>query len=175
MGTGYHGGFGNTNGAAVQKEINIQKEISVQKEISNDVPQTSDVKKELINELIHNNVKISVDDVVFITRDKSNQIVWLEKGNSAAGLEHIINGNGQKPGHAKDFERAFGISKEQIPDYLSKVITHGTIIENKLVQKGNRNGFERIYYYEGKHYVVTGIGTNGFIVSAYPKKMKGDK
>lgn len=69
MGTGYHGGFGNTNGAAVQKEINIQKEIS------NEVPQTSDVKKELINELIHNNVKISVDDVVFITRDNTNQIV----------------------------------------------------------------------------------------------------
>ncbi len=25
------------------------------------------------------------------------------------------------------------------------------------------------------NYVVTGIGTNGFIVSSYPKKMKGDK
>ena len=59
MGTGYHGGFGNTNGA-------VQREINIQKEISNEVPQTSDVKKELINELIHNNVKISVDDVVFI-------------------------------------------------------------------------------------------------------------
>ena len=27
---------------------------------------------------------------------------------------------------------------------------------------------ERIYYYNGKHYVLTGIGTNGFIVTAYP-------
>ena len=23
-------------------------------------------------------------------------------------------------------------------------------------------------YYEGNHYIVTGIGTNGFIVSGYP-------
>jgi hypothetical protein len=44
-----------------------------------------------------------------------------------------------------------------------------------LVKRGNRECFERTYYYEGKHYVVTGIGTNGFIVSAYQKKMKGDK
>ena len=44
-----------------------------------------------------------------------------------------------------------------------------------LIKKGNRDSFERIYYYEGKHYVATGIGTNGFIVLVYPKKTKGDK
>lgn len=31
-------------------------------------------------------------------------------------------------------------------------------------------GFERVYYYEGSYYVMTGIGTNGYIVSAYPIK-----
>lgn len=30
-------------------------------------------------------------------------------------------------------------------------------------------GFTRQYYYEGNYYVVAGIGSNGYIVSAYPK------
>lgn len=107
--------------------------------------------------------------------DSDFMIVWLEKGNSTAGLEHIVNGNGRTSGHAKDFERAFGVSKAQIPNYLNKVISQGEIVKNSLIKRGNRECFERIYYYEGKHYVVTGIGTNGFIVSAYPKKMKGDR
>jgi hypothetical protein len=92
-----------------------------------------------------------------------------------AGLEHIINGNGKSHGHAKDFEKAFGISSDQIPNYLNKVISHGKIVSNQLVERGNTTGFERIYYYEGEHYVITGIGTNVFIVSAYPKKIEGDK
>ena len=32
--------------------------------------------------------------------------------------------------------------------------------------------YERTYYYNGEHYVVTGIGTNGYIVSAYPKRIR---
>jgi hypothetical protein len=42
-----------------------------------------------------------------------------------------------------------------------------------IVKVGNREGYERIYYYEGKYFVVTGIGLNGYIVSAYPKNIKG--
>ena len=29
-------------------------------------------------------------------------------------------------------------------------------------------GYERVYPYEGEYSIITGIGTNGFIVSAYP-------
>lgn len=151
MGTGYHGGFGNTEGTK-NNEMN-----------------------RLIKELESKGVKFCKEDIVFITKDKTGQTVWLEKGNSFAGLEHIVNGNGRTSGHAQDFEKAFGISKDQIAYYLSKVISQGEIVRNNMVKRGNKECFERIYYYEGKHYVVTGIGTNGFIVSAYPKKMKGDK
>ena len=151
MGAGFHGGFGNTDGTK------------------------SNETNKLIKELESNGVKFSKEDIVFITKDKTGQIVWLEKGNSTAGLEHIVNGNGRTSGHAKDFVRAFGVSKAQIPNYLNKVISQGEIVKNSLIKRENRECFERIYYYEGKHYVVTGIGTNGFIVSAYPKKMKGDK
>lgn len=33
-------------------------------------------------------------------------------------------------------------------------------------------GYERVYYYESNYHVVTGIGTNGFIVSAFPRRQK---
>ena len=77
-------------------------------------------------------------------------------------------------GHAEDFQRALGINKKEIPNYLYKVITNGTVIRNELKNIGNKVGYERDYYYNGKYFVVTGIGTNGFVVSAYPKKYKGE-
>ena len=108
---------------------------------------------------------------MFITKDKTGQIVWLEKGNQSAGLEHILNGNGKSPGHAADFERAVGISRENLPSFLKCVISNGDVISNVIKIVNNRKGYERIYQYNGKHYVLTGIGTNGFIVTAYPVKL----
>ena len=32
---------------------------------------------------------------------------------------------------------------------------------------------QRIYYFDKKYYVLTGIGTNGFIVTAYPIEYGG--
>ena len=54
-------------------------------------------------------VKFTKEDVLFVTKDKTGQLVWLEKGNQRAGLEHILNGSGNTGGHAADFERAFGL------------------------------------------------------------------
>lgn len=125
----------------------------------------------LIKQLENSGVKFSKKDIVFITKDKSGQTVWLEKGNLNAGLNHILEGNGITKGHADDFQRAFGLSKSEIPSYIEKVITHGSIVDNKLKPIGNRMGYERTYYYNGEYHVVTGIGTNGFIVSAYPKRI----
>lgn len=134
MGAGFHGGFGNTNHV---KKIESEN---------------------LIKELESKGVKFSRENIVFITKDKIGQIVWLEKGNSSAGLEHIINGNGRTPGHADDFKKAFGVPSDKIPEYLDKVISRGKIVSNMLVKKGNREGFERIYYYEGKHYLLQVLG-----------------
>lgn len=36
-------------------------------------------------------------------------------------------------------------------------------------------GYERVYYYEGEYHVVVGVGTNGFIVSAYPHRHRKEK
>ena len=88
-------------------------------------------------------------------------------------MKHILDGNGKSPGHAADFERAFGISRNQIPSFLNDVVSNGRIISNELKRINGRDSFERIYYYDGKHYVLTGIGTNGFIVTAYPIEYGG--
>ena len=122
----------------------------------------------LIQELYDKNVKFSEKDIVFITRDRTGQIVWLETGNPGAGLMHILDGNGKTAGHATDFEQAFGVSRSQVPAFLKEVITNGEVISNTLKPVKGRLGFERIYAYKGKHYLLAGVGTNGFITSAYP-------
>ena len=133
---------------------------------------TSGTKSQFIQELKSKNIKFSEKDIQFITKDKTGQTVWLENGNSNAGLKHILDGNGTTKGHAGDFQRAFGISRAEIPAYLEKVISNGKIVESKTKLIGNRTGYERTYYYDGEYHVVTGIGTNGFIVSAYPKRIR---
>lgn len=164
MGAGYHGGFGKTTGAKKH-----QKTIESCKKTSENL-----IDEKLVSEMERNNVSFTKDNLVFTTRGKSGQIVFLEKGNSNAGLQHILDGNGNKAGHAEDFKRAVGINRKEIPDYLHKIITHGTIIKEVVKTFGWKIGYERDYYYNGKYFVVTGIGTNGFLVSAYPKKYKGE-
>lgn len=130
---------------------------------------------DLIEELEREHIKFTRESMVFITRDKTGQIVWLERGNSNGGLKHILDGDNRSLGHASDFERALGIKRENVATYLKTVITHGIVISNKIVRVKNRDGYERVYYYNGQYHVVTGIGLNGFIVSAYPKRIKEKK
>lgn len=145
MGAGFYGGFGGgTQGAK------------------------DNTTADLIAGLEKSGVKFTKENIVFITKDATGQTVWLETGNASAGLEHILNGDGRTQGHAGDFERAFGISRENIPAFLHKVVSEGTVVSNEIKIKNGREGYERVYYYDGKHYVLSGLGTNGFIVSAYP-------
>ena len=147
MGSGISGGYSNTKGASSSSE-------------------------KLVKQLEQSGVKFSKKDMVFVTKDKTGQVVWLEKGTLSAGQKHILDGDGKSPGHAEDFQRAFGISRSEIPAHIEKVITNGTVVDNKLKPIRNRMGYERTYYYNGEYYVVTGIGTNGYIVSAYPKRVR---
>ena len=147
MGSGISGGYSNTKGSSSSSEA-------------------------LVKQLEQSGVKFSKKDMVFVTKDKTGQVVWLEKGSSSAGLKHILDGDGKTPGHAEDFQRAFGISRSEIPAHIEKVITNGKVVNNQLKPVRNRMGYERTYYYNGEYYVVTGIGSNGYIVSAYPKRMR---
>lgn len=102
-------------------------------------------------------------------RDKTGQIVWLENGNSKAGLNHILDGKDGQSGHAGDFKRVYGIERQEVAEFLKKVIRDGIVVSNDLRSiPGGKMGYERIYEYKGNYYTLVGLGTNGFIVSAYP-------
>jgi len=116
----------------------------------------------LIEELEEKHMKFSREDMLFITRDSTGQIIWLESGNSSAGLEHIYKR------HTNDFESKISVRKEDIPEYLHRVVTYGSVVENKTVTRHGRKGYSRKYRYNGRDYILTGIGLNGFLVSAYP-------
>lgn len=87
------------------------------------------------------------------------------KNITACHFQIIVNGF-QPVFH---IERAFGVQRQNVGLYLKEVIKNGSVVSNRLVNIGNgRQGYERVYEYKGNYYTMTGIGTNGFIVSAYP-------
>ena len=124
------------------------------------------MKEELIKELEESGVKFNKNEIVFITKDKSGMLVWLETGNGLAGLKHIVER------HREDFEKAFGINEESIPIFLKNTITNGEIVSTRERIIANRRSFEKVYLYEDTKLVMTGIGGNGFIVSAYPSERR---
>lgn len=116
--------------------------------------------------LIDAKVKFNANDVLFVTKDKSGQMIWLEKGNDSAGLNHILKK------HSNDFFEKHNVSRENITNHINEIITKGAVEYSRLKKQGNYIGIEKLYLYNGKYYLLTGIGTNGFIVSAYPIKEK---
>ena len=119
-------------------------------------------KDPLLKQLVDSKVKINVKDVVFTAKDSSGQIVWLEKGNSSAGLTHIMK-------HETDFIAKHNIKKGHLLSHLKNVVSKGKVISSREVRLPNgRKGLEKIYLYKGKYYTLGAIGTNGFIVSMYP-------
>lgn len=137
MGSGISGGYSNTKGASSSSEA-------------------------LVKQLEQSGVKFSKKDMVFVTKDQTGQVVWLEKGNESSGLQHIVSR------HADDFQSKHGVSKSQISNHLNDVFTSGKVEYSRITQKNGRAGYERLYSYNGKYYLQTGVGTNGYIVSAYP-------
>ena len=124
--------------------------------------ESKDTRAEMFSLLDRAGVKYNPDDVIFVTKDKTGQLVWLEKGNEKAGLKHIEK-------HATDFAKKHGIHPNELSNHIEKILTNGEIVscERKFLKNG-RIGLEKIYCYKGKYYALTAIGTNGFVVSMYP-------
>lgn len=116
----------------------------------------TDEEKALIRELVESGRKVTPENIVTIAKGEAGGIVWMETGNKKAGLAHIIER------HAKDFE-ARGIKKEHIPEFVGKALKQGEKIETKA----NEEGKTVLLKIEGKMYKIA-IGSNGYIVTAYP-------
>ena len=141
-----------------------------QEQLANDMAQAEqqlvqETEEMLFAQLDEAAIKYTRENILFIARDGTGQIVFLETGNSSAGYKHIIER------HGENFKDAFNVDAEQIPMYLKNVVCYGEVVSNKTVVRNGRKGFERRYYYNGEYQVITGIGSNGFIVSAYPREI----
>ena len=69
------------------------------------------VNPTLLNELTANGVKFTPENVIATARGPSGQVVFLETGNSRAGLQHIVGE------HANDFAN-IGVGQAEIPNVV---------------------------------------------------------
>lgn len=107
--------------------------------------------KNLMRELANSGEKVSIDDVVAVTRTADGRFVWLETGTESAGLRHIISR------HTKDFANK-GISVEDIPEFLMTALKYGRV----LGKQNTRDVFE-VEFHGVIQRVSISIGSNGFI------------
>ena len=88
----------------------------------------------------------------------------METGKDDAGLKHI------QQRHTREFQDAFSVKKEDIPHFLYKVVREGNIVDNHIEIRNGKPTVTKVYDYQGNYYILTGVGTNGFIVTARPAK-----
>lgn len=118
----------------------------------------SDIDYSLLDELVNSGIKCNIDDVVAVIKITDGRLIWLENGNSKAGLEHIMQ-------HVDQFV-AKGISRDKISDFVIYALKNGNVVG---IQR-TRTIYEVLY--EGKlQRVAISVGENGFIVGANPKSM----
>ena len=125
---------------------------------------TSGEGRALIDEVIANGDKISTEKVVMIKRDLLGKIVWLETGNDASGLQHIIKEHGSQ-------FNGKGISNENIPNYVLEAVYQWNVVGTQ----GKKNPPRTIYEFTNngiKQRIAVKVSKNGYIVGANPKSMK---
>lgn len=120
------------------------------------------IGRELLTELVNEGYKFTEEDIIFIAKDKTGKLIWLERGNDNAGLKHIVIN------HKENFEIAYGIKEDEIALYLYNVITSGNVIGS--IPSKIQGGLDRIYEYDGNYYTFVGMGNNGFIVTSFPTR-----
>ncbi|KAA9002139.1 hypothetical protein F4V43_13520 [Paenibacillus spiritus] len=115
-----------------------------------------------MDELANSGVKYNPNDVVAVTRNADGKLVWIENGNSQAGLNHILN-------HADDFA-AKGISQGQLPEFITKAVSGGKIVGYQ--GKGTGRPIYEVSFNGQTQRVAITTGNNGFIVGANPVSIK---
>jgi hypothetical protein len=113
-------------------------------------------REPLLEELARLGVKHTPNEVVAIARNAAGAIVFLEKGNARAGLEHILLQ------HAEDFARR-GIPEAMIP----AAILSASIDGSQIGMQGTRPIYE--VEFDGRtQLIAVTIARNGFVVGANP-------
>jgi hypothetical protein len=118
----------------------------------------NDEKLALIAQL--GDVKHTPEKIVKIAKQADGKIVFLEEGNTKAGLQHILEE------HSSDFADQ-GIEAEQIPDAIITALTEGKIIGYQG-RKKTRIIYE-VNFNSKTHYIAVTVSDNGYIVGANPR------
>lgn len=111
----------------------------------------------LIGELVGKGVKITPADLMRIQKLNDGQIVFLERGNSRSGLQHIIER------HGAQFSKA-GVPETKVADFLMDALKNG-----KIVGCQGSSNTRPIYEvnYEGRVLrVAITTSSNGYVVGA---------
>ena len=91
---------------------------------------------------------------------RSSHIIFLEQGNSNAGLKHIYWR------HADDFKKKDDLdSEEEVSNYIESTMKKYAPFK---VTSGKRGGLDVVYKIKDDNYLHVTIGSNGFIVTAFP-------
>jgi filamentous hemagglutinin len=117
-----------------------------------------------VAEMSANGVKFSPDNLVATGRMNDGRVVFLETGNSSAGLQHIVEG------HAGDFSN-IGVPQENIPEVVMGAVTQGDLVGYQ--GRGTGRPIFQVRVNGQTQQIAVTIGSNGFIVGANPKGSSG--
>ena len=138
----------------------------------NDILNKDLLAKEILKEMEDEEIKYSKDKIIFAARLDNNRKIFLERGDSKSGAQHIIER------HGDDFAKAFSdlnVTKANLESYLSDVISKGKLVSSFRRDTNGKEGYRSVYYYKGHRTVVVSIAGNGYIVESRPGSIYGGK
>lgn len=151
-------------------ELDARLKEQIEETVNDNSPLNDDgISLEELKILDDAKVKYTKEDVVFVSRDSSGQLIWLEIGNDRSGLTHIL------ARHSNDFADKHNISRNNIKSHINSFIKNGKLEYFKVTQRNGRDCYERLYSKSGQYFLLTGVGLNGYLVSAYPLSEKEAK
>ncbi|MCK6641696.1 MAG: hypothetical protein L6Q81_16580 [Bacteroidia bacterium] len=125
------------------------------------------INRNLINELKSSGIKFSESDLRMICKDADGKIVFLESGNSNAGLQHII----ERHWNPKELMKYFKNQDEMIQK-IHSTVQNDQYISKQTVTRNGRTGLEYTYGINVDGGVKTfklAVGSNGYVVTFYPQ------
>jgi hypothetical protein len=114
-------------------------------------------RKVLFDEMTKAGIKFTPENVIKIARAQDGRIIFLEAGNSKAGLKHIVEK------HGAEFAQK-GIAEAQIPDAVMTAVTKGKVVG--YVGKNKTRPIYEVSWQGTQRKMAVTTGSNGFIVGA---------
>ncbi|WP_414567763.1 hypothetical protein [Nostoc sp. CCY 9925] len=119
----------------------------------------NDDKAALLAALSQAGIKHSPEKIVRIAKQGDGKILFLEEGNTEAGLQHILEQ------HSLEFLNQ-GIEPEQIPDAIIAAVTQGRVTGYQGRRK-TRTIYEVTF--NGKTQYISVTVSDNYIVGANPR------